>query len=147
MTRVTERGFYASGPEVQEFEKAFASYCGSRHCVAVGNGYDALRLMLRASGLKAGDEVLVPANTFVASVFAVRDAGLSPVLVEPDPHTCLLDPEAARRALTARTRAILSVHLYGRCEGSEVLQDLAERHGLLLFEEPGCTRRRRSSDH
>lgn len=135
VARVLNSGRYLSGPEVERFETAFANYCGTRHCVAVGNGFDALRLMLRASALQTGDEVLVPANTFVASILAILDAGLRPVLVEPDPTTYLLDLRAAAAAFSERTRAILAVHLYGCCEGIGQLQDFASRYGLLLFED------------
>jgi dTDP-4-amino-4,6-dideoxygalactose transaminase len=132
---VRERGLHIGGPEVERFETEFAAYCGTRHCVAVGNGYDALRLMLRASGLQPGDEVLVPANTFVASILAIMDAGLQPVLVEPDPDTFLMDPSHAARCITSRTRAVLAVDLYGRCDGLKPLRELAAQHGLLLFED------------
>ncbi len=135
LAKVREQGLYVGGPQVAEFEAAFAAYCGTRHCVGLGNGYDALRLLLRASGLSLGDEVLVPANTFIASILAVLDAGLSPVLMEPDPSTFLLDPETVAAALTPRTRAVLAVHLYGCCAGIDVLREMAERHGLLLFED------------
>jgi dTDP-4-amino-4,6-dideoxygalactose transaminase len=132
---VLERGTYVAGPEVASFEDAFARYCGTRHCVAVGNGSDALRLLLQASGLSPGDEVLVPANTFIATIFAIVAAGLRPVLVEPDPLTFLMDPAHASRSITARTRAIMAVHLYGRCAGIEALAELADEHRVLLFED------------
>lgn len=157
---VRARGLYIDGPEVAQFEAAFAAYCGTRHCVAVGNGYDALRLMLRAAllragpsrasrwatvqpqaarspatGLQPGDEILVPANTFIASILAVMDAGLRPVLVEPEPATYLIDPADAAARITPRTRAILAVHLYGCCAGIGDLLALARDRGLLLFED------------
>ena len=97
MATVIELGCYVAGPEVELFEQDFARYCGTRHCVAVGNGFDALRLQLQASGLKRGDEVLVPANTFIATILAIVAAGLQPVPVEPDPCTFLMDSGACSR--------------------------------------------------
>lgn len=135
MWNVIERGIYVAGPEVKLFEEDFARYCGTRFCIAVGNGFDALRLLLQASGLRPEDEVLVPANTFIATILAIAAAGLKPVLVEPDPLTFLLDPTNASACITTKTRAILAVHLYGSCAGIEALRDLALRHGLLLFED------------
>ena len=135
MRAVIQRGVYISGPEVERFEAAFARYCGTRHCISVGNGLDALRLMLQASGLQPGDEMLVPANTFIATILAVVANGLEPVLVEPDPLTFLVDPTQAAAAITSRTRAIMAVHLYGSCAGMDALRDLAARHGLMLYED------------
>jgi dTDP-4-amino-4,6-dideoxygalactose transaminase len=132
---VLERGTYVAGPEVDLFELDFARYCGASYCVAVGNGFDALRLQLQASGLRPGDEVLVAANTFIATILAIRAAGLRPVLVEPDPSTFLLDPAHVSRCITAKTRAIMAVHLYGSCAGIEVVRDCALEHGLMLFED------------
>jgi dTDP-4-amino-4,6-dideoxygalactose transaminase len=143
MAGVLDRGMFIDGPELAQFERAFAAYCGTRHCIGVGNGYDALRLMLRAGmlgeggtpRLRRGDEVLVPANTFIATLLAIVDAGLSPVLVEPDPATFLMDPTDAAALITPRTKAVLAVHLYGCCSGVAALRDLARKHGLLLFED------------
>jgi dTDP-4-amino-4,6-dideoxygalactose transaminase len=114
---------------------AFARYCDTRHCIAVGSGFDALRLLLQASGLRPDDEVLVPANTFIATILAIVAARLKPVLVEPDPLTFLMDPVHASGCITARTRAIMAVHLYGRCAGIEAVRDVALQHGLMLFED------------
>jgi dTDP-4-amino-4,6-dideoxygalactose transaminase len=135
LAAVVARGIYILGPELEAFEAEFAAYCGTRHAIGVGNGLDALRLMLQASSLEPGDELLVPAHTFIATILAVRAAGLVPILVEPDPDTFLMDPQAAERALTPRTRGLLTVHLYGRCSGVDALRALAERHDLALFED------------
>lgn len=135
MSAVMARGTYVAGPEVALFEEDFARYCGTRHCIAVNSGFDALRLLLQASSLHPGDEVLVPANTFIATILAIGAAGLTPVLVEPDPSTFLLDLAHASTRLTARTRAVMAVHLYGRCAGIEDVREFATRHGLLLLED------------
>ena len=115
---VLDSKWFIRGNRCREFDEAFATYCGKKACVGVGNGLDALTLMLRASiqlgRLQQGDEVIVPANTFVATVLAVRAAGLVPVLVEPNPETCVLDASRLADACSAKTRAILVVHLYGR---------------------------------
>ena len=107
--RVLESGWYILGAEVEAFELEFAAYCGVRHCVGVGNGLDALHLILRAAGIGPGDEVIVPANTFIATWLAVSYAGATIVPVEPDPSTCNLSAERAAVAVTPRTRALLPV--------------------------------------
>src|ERR1700674_618795 len=112
--RVMESGWYILGPEVEAFEREFAAYCGAAHCVGVGNGLDALHLILRAHGIGPADEVLVPANTFIATWLAVTHAGATPVPVEPREDTYNIDPAAIESALTTRTRAIIPVHLYGQ---------------------------------
>ena len=115
--RVIDSGRFLHGPETEAFEAELAASCGAEHCVAVSNGLDALRLTLRAwvrlNRLKPGDEVLVSANTYIASVLAITDAGLVPVPVEPDEQTMNIDPEKAEQAVTPRTRALMEVHLYG----------------------------------
>src|SRR5690606_7540482 len=117
LAKVVDSGWYIQGDELANFEKEFASYCGASHAIGAANGLDALWLALEAwkcqGRLLPGDEVIVPANTYIATILAVIRAGLIPVLVEPDPLTYNLDPEAAERAVTPRTRAILPVHLYG----------------------------------
>ena len=114
LQRVVESGWYILGDEVTAFEQEFASYIGVSHCVGVGNGLDALTLSLRALELPAGAEVLVPSNTYIATILAVLQAGLKPVLVEPDPATYNIDPELLRAALTAQTRVVCVTHLYGK---------------------------------
>jgi dTDP-4-amino-4,6-dideoxygalactose transaminase len=112
--RVMESGWYILGEEVEAFEQEFADYCGAKYCVGVGNGLEALHLILRAYGIGEGDEVIVPANTYIATWLAVSYAGARPVPVEPDPGTCNLDPGRVEAAITPRTRALLPVHLYGQ---------------------------------
>ena len=117
-TTVLDSGWYVLGKEVEAFEREYAAFCGTRHCIGVGNGLEALTLTLRAwlelGMCKPGDEVLVPANTYIATILAITANGLTPVLVEPEAATCNLDPRLLERQLTARTRAILPVHLYGQ---------------------------------
>ncbi|RAK03032.1 dTDP-4-amino-4,6-dideoxygalactose transaminase [Larkinella arboricola] len=137
--RATERvlgsGWYILGKELETFEQRFADYCGVRYCLGVGNGLDALTLILKAYEFPPGSEVIVPAQTFIASVLAVTHAGLKPVLVEPDPQTYLIDPDCIRAAITPRTRAILVVHLYGKCCQMEPITGLARQHGLKVIED------------
>src|SRR5215211_9135503 len=110
--RVMESGWYILGEEVEAFEQEFAAYCNVKHCVSVGNGLEALHLILRAYGIGEGDEVIVSSNTYIATWLAVSYAGATPVAVEPDPLTYNLDPNRVEAAITPRTRAILPVHLY-----------------------------------
>ena len=136
---VIESGWYIRGTFCERFEKEFATYCGFAHGVGVGNGLDALTLMLRASielgRLKPGDEILVPANTYIATVLAVRAAGLVPVLVEPNCETCNLDGTRLQEACSTKTRAILAVHLYGRLADMPAIWEFAGKRNLLVFED------------
>ncbi len=137
--KVLDSNRYIRGNCCEEFEKAFAEYCGVQHGVGVGNGLDALTLMLRAAILqgllKKGDEVLVPANTFIATVLAVTAAGLVPVLVEPERSTCNMDPAKLEESCSERTKAILVVHLYGRIADMDSICGFAESRGLIVFED------------
>ena len=136
---VLESNWFIRGPRSERFEGVFAKYCGAQFGVGTGNGLDALTLMLRASielgYLKRGDEVIVPANTFVATVLAVCAAGLVPVLVDPDRETCNLDVSLLEGACSERTRAILAVHLYGRLADMPAICEFAKAKGLLVFED------------
>jgi dTDP-4-amino-4,6-dideoxygalactose transaminase len=123
------------GPEVEAFEAAFAAYCGAAHCVGVGNGLDALTLILRALAIGPGDEVIVPSNTYIATWLAVTRIGAKPVPVEPDPATFNLDPGRVESALTSRTRAIMPVHLYGQPADMAPIAKVAVRHGLAIVED------------
>lgn len=133
--RVIQAGRFVLGPEVEAFESEFAAYCGVRFCVGVANGLDALHLILRAYGIGAGDEVIVPATTFIATWLAVSYAGATPVPAEVDESTFNLDVEATARAISPRTRAIIAVHLYGRPASMRALRELAHKHGLRLIED------------
>ncbi len=133
--RVMDSGWYLLGGEIESFEAAFAGYCEASHCVAVGNGLDALHLILRAYDIGAGDEVIVPSNTFIATWLAVSYAGATPVPVEPDPRTFNLDPGRVEAAITSRTKAIMPVHLYGQPADMDPIMDIAARRGLKVIED------------
>ncbi|MBS0631528.1 MAG: DegT/DnrJ/EryC1/StrS family aminotransferase [Verrucomicrobia bacterium] len=137
MTRVLDVGWYVHGAEHAAFEREFAAHCGTPECVGVANGLDALTLVLRAwkeqGVLREGDEVIVPANTYIASILAITENRLAPVLVEPDPLTCNLDPVRLVAALTPRTKAILVVHLYGRAADMTRICAFAAQHGLKVL--------------
>lgn len=133
--RVIESGSLILGPEVEQFEAEFAAYCGALHCVGVGNGLDALALILRAMDIGPGHEVIVPANTFIATWLAVSRVGATPVPVDPDAQTCNLDPARIEEAVTPRTRAIMPVHLYGQTADMDSITELAARRGLKVIED------------
>lgn len=133
--RVMRSGLYIMGPEVESFESAFAAYCGAPHCIGVGNGLDALHLVLRALHIGPGDEVIVPANTFIATWLAVSLVGARPVPVEPDERTHAVSPQAVDDAVTRRTRAVIPVHLYGRPADMDALQEIGRRRGLHVIED------------
>lgn len=133
--RVLNSGWYILGGEVDAFEQEFAAYCGARHCIGVGNGLEALHLILRAYGIGEGDEVIVPSNTYIATWLAISYAGAKPVPVEPVKQSYNLDPEKVESAITSRTRAILPVHLYGLLADMDPLLALAEKHGLKVIED------------
>jgi dTDP-4-amino-4,6-dideoxygalactose transaminase len=139
LLRVLDSGYYIGGPELTTFEQTLATTMHAPHAVGCTNGLDALRLIFRAyielGKLHKGDEVIVPANTYVASVLAVTDNGLTPVFVEPDPTTLNLDTKRIEAALTSRTRAILPVHLYGRTCWDETLRSIALQHCLIVVED------------
>ena len=133
--RVMNSGWYVLGGEVEAFEQEFAAYCDVTHCVGVGNGLDALYLILRAYGIGAGDEVIVPANTYIATWLAVSYAGATPVPVEPGERTYNIGPEEIAQAITSRTRAIIPVHLYGQPADMDAILDIARTAGLKVIED------------
>ncbi len=135
VARTLASGQYIGGHEVARFEAAYADYCGAAHCIGVGNGLDALHLVLRAMDVGEGDEVIVASNGFIATLLAVSMTGATPVLVEPDPATHNLDPARVEAALTPRTRVLLPTHLYGQPADLDPLLDIARRHGLRLIED------------
>jgi dTDP-3-amino-3,4,6-trideoxy-alpha-D-glucose transaminase len=128
-------GRFTNGPQVAAFEERFADFCGTRHCVGTGSGLDALRFALLAVGVGSGDEVIVPANTFVATLEAVTQARAVPVPVDVTEADCNLDPAAVEAAITGRTRAIVPVHLYGQMADMRSLGGVSARHGLALVED------------
>lgn len=133
--RVMNSGWYILGDEVTAFEREFADYCGTKHCVGVANGLEALQLILRSYGIGANDRVIVPANTYIATWLAVSNAGATVVPVEPDPRTYNLDPRRVEAAITRKTKAILPVHLYGQPADMNPINDIARRHGLKVIED------------
>lgn len=147
MARVIDSGWFLQGDETKQFEHDYARYIGTQHCVAVANGLDALYLILRAykeMGVMAdGDEIIVPANTYIATILAITRNNLKPVLVEPTWHHLELDTDRVEQAITPRTRGIMTVHLYGRLACNEQLLDICHRHHLKLMEDnaqaQGCT--------
>jgi dTDP-4-amino-4,6-dideoxygalactose transaminase len=138
-TRVINSGWYIDGNELESFEREFAQYCGTKYCVGVANGLDALTLILRAwkelGRLKEGDEVIVPANTYIASILAITENRLVPVLVEPDVTSYNLCPKNIEAAITKKTKVILPVHLYGQLADMPAIIDIAKRHNLLVLED------------
>lgn len=138
-TRVIDSGWYVLGQEVKAFEQDFAKYCGAEYCVGMANGLDALVLTIRAwkelGKLNDGDEVIVPANTYIASILAITENRLKPVLVEPDEQSYNLCPQKIRDAITPKTKAIVAVHLYGQLAPMKEIMDLADEHGLLVLED------------
>jgi dTDP-4-amino-4,6-dideoxygalactose transaminase len=132
---VCRRGDFILGRAVTAFERSFADYSGARHCIGVASGTDALHLILRALGVGAGDEVILPANTFIATAQAVWCCGARPVLVDCEERTATIDPSAVRRAITGRTKAIIPVHLYGQPADMNALSAIAREHRLHLVED------------
>lgn len=135
LDRVLDSGWFILGKEVEAFEAEFAAYCGTRHCIGVANGLDALRLVLHAWDIGPGDEVLVPSNTYIATWLAVSQCGATPVPVEPCARSYNIDPERIEAAITSRTRAILPVHLYGQPARMDDINAIARRHGLHVLED------------
>jgi len=139
MMHVLDSGWYLKGEMTQLFEEHYADYIGSRHCISCGNGLDALTLILRAymemGVMQKGDEVIVPANTYIASILSITECGLTPILVEPSIDTFQIDDSLIEEAITPRTRAVMIVHLYGRCAFTEKIGSLCKKHQLKLIED------------
>ena len=139
INEVLDSGWYLKGEATRKFEQAYALYIGTRHCIGCANGLDALTLILRAyieMGVMApGDEVIVPANTFIASILAITENRLKPVFVEPSPETLQIDDALIEQAITSRTRAVMIVHLYGRCAYTDRIGEICRQHGLKLIED------------
>jgi dTDP-4-amino-4,6-dideoxygalactose transaminase len=133
--RVLDSGYYLLGKELEAFEREFAEYAGVKHCIGVGNGLDALVLSLKALGVRAGDEVLVPSNTYIATWLAVSYVGARPVPVEPDERTYNIDPEKIEDAITKNTKGILPVHLYGQPADIGQIKEIAAKHDLWILED------------
>ena len=133
--KVMESGWYILGEEVEAFESEFSKYCGVKHCIGVGNGLEALHLILEAYKIGPGDEVIVPANTYIATWLAVSHTGAIPVPVEPDIRTYNLDPGLVERAITSKSRAILAVHLYGQPADMDPILEIGRKYGLKVIED------------
>lgn len=138
-TRVIDSGWYIGGKELEVFEQNYAAYCGTKHCIGVANGLDALSMTLRAwielGKLNVGDEVIVPANTYIASILAITENDLIPVLVEPDLRSYNLCPNKTKQAITKNTKAILAVHLYGHLADMPIIMEIAKSNNLLVLED------------
>jgi dTDP-4-amino-4,6-dideoxygalactose transaminase len=137
--RVIDSGWYILGEEVSAFEQEYGSYCGTKYCIGVGNGLDALTIIMRAwkelGKLQEGDEVLVPANTYIATVLAISENNLIPVLIEPDNRTFNIDPTKIEEKITSKTKCILPVHLYGQLADMAAITAIAKKHNLLVLED------------
>ena len=147
VNRVLDSGWYLKGGATRQFEEAYANYIGTHYCIGCGNGLDALKLIFRAymemGVMQVGDEVIVPANTYIASILAITECGLTPILVEPSPDTLQIDDTLIEQAITPRTRALMIVHLYGRCAYTSRIADICHNYNLKLIEDNaqahGCT--------
>jgi dTDP-4-amino-4,6-dideoxygalactose transaminase len=139
VNRVVDSGWYLLGSEVSEFENNFSNYCGTEHTIGVANGLDALRLILRAyiemGIMQEGDEVIVPANTYIASILAITENRLVPVLVEPDLSSYNIDSSKIEEAITPKTKAVMIVHLYGQCAYNGAIQNICDKYNLKLIED------------
>lgn len=133
--RILDAGWYLQGEQNELFCRHFAEYCGTKYALGVANGLDALNLIIRACGFGPGDEIIVPANTYIATMLAISENGCTPVPVEPTLETCNIDPDRIEEAITSRTRAIMVVHLYGQAVRMEKIWALAKKYGLRVFED------------
>ena len=133
--RVLDSGWYLLGKEIESFEKEFSEYCGVKHTVGCANGLDALKLIIQAYGFGPGDEIIAPANTYIASLISISANGATPVLVEPDINTYLIDPEKIESSITSHTKAIMVVHLYGRAMDMTRILEIAKRYNLKVIED------------
>ena len=135
LKRVVDSGWYLLGKEIENFEKEFSEYCGVKNTIGCANGLDALKLIIQAYGFGLGDEIVAPANTYIASLISISANGAMPVLVEPNINTYLMDPEKIEAAITSRTKAIMVVHLYGRAMDMTRILEIAKRYNLKVIED------------
>lgn len=133
--KVLDSGWYILGEQGKVFEKNFADFCGVKHCIGCANGLDALNLIIKAYGFKAGDEIIVPANTYIASILAISQNGCTPVLVEPDIRTYNINPDLIEEKITSNTKAIMVVHLYGQAAEMEKILQIAKKYNLKVIED------------
>lgn len=132
---VLDSGWYLLGKQDKTFEENFAKYCGVKHCIGVANGLDALNLIIRAYGFGVGDEIIVPANTYIATILAISENGCTPVLVEPDEKTFNINVDLIEEKITSKTKAIMVVHLYGQAVEMEKVWNLAKKYNLKVIED------------
>lgn len=135
INRVLDSGWYLLGKELESFEKHFAQYCGTKYCIGCANGLEALYLIIKAYGYGKGDEIIVPANTYIASILAITKNGATPVLVEPDIRTYNIDPDAIEEKITSKTKAIMVVHLYGQAVEMQKIWKIAQKYDLKIIED------------
>lgn len=135
ITQVLDSGWYILGEQVRGFEKNFANFCGVKHCIGCANGLDALNLIIKGFGFTDGDEIIVPANTYIASILAISQNGCKPILVEPDINTYNINPDLIEQKITDKTKAIMVVHLYGQAVEMEKIWDIAKRYNLKIIED------------
>jgi dTDP-4-amino-4,6-dideoxygalactose transaminase len=135
INEVLNSGWYLLGEQNKQFEENFAKYCGARYCIGCANGLDALRLIIKAYGFGKGDEIIAPANTYIASILAITDNGCTPILVEPDLDTYNINPDLIEAKITDKTKAILVVHLYGQAVQMEKIWALAKKYNLKIIED------------
>lgn len=153
ISEVVSSGWYLQGKRIHDFEEHYAAYIGTRHCISCGNGLDALKLMLQGEmilgRMQPGDEVLVAANTYIATILAITSVGLTPILIEPSTDTLQMDDSLIESHITGKTRALLTVHLYGKCSVTPSMIAICKKHHLLLFEDNaqahGCIHRGKTS--
>ena len=153
ISEVVSSGWYLQGKRIHDFEEHYAAYIGTRHCISCGNGLDALKLMLQGEmilgRMQPGDEVLVAANTYIATILAITSVGLTPILIEPTIDTLQMDDSLIESHITGKTRALLTVHLYGKCSVTPNMIAICKKHHLLLFEDNaqahGCIYRGKTS--
>ena len=135
IAKILDKGWYLQGEENETFCKHFAQYCGTKYCVGVANGLDAINLIIKAYGFSEGDEIIVPSNTYIATILAVSQNGCTPVLVEPDINTYNINPDLIEEKITPKTKAIIVVHLYGRAVDMEKIWELAKKYNLKIIED------------
>ena len=133
--KILDKGWYLLGDEDKAFEEHFAKYCGVKNCIGCANGLDALNLIIKAYGFGAGDEIIVPANTYIASILAISENGCTPVLVEPDINTYNINPDLIEEKITDKTKAIMVVHLYGQAVKMDKIWELAKKYDLKIIED------------
>lgn len=135
ISRILDKGWYLQGEENEIFTRNFAEFCGTKYCIGVANGLDAINLIIRGYGFKEGDEIIVPSNTYIATILAISENGCTPVLVEPDIHTYNINPDLIEEKITPKTKAIIVVHLYGQAVQMDKVWEIAKKYNLKVIED------------